>query len=70
MSPVKSGLRYALQLFLNAEASPPPPSTLFLEQCVFAKRPQAFRTCEAHWAEWYRLGQLVDEAGEGEPVDA
>eukprot|EP01047_Picozoa_sp_COSAG01_P016544 COSAG01_NODE_851_length_13121_cov_49.974044_14_plen_444_part_00 len=66
VTPVKSGLRYALQLFLTAEAPPPPPSTLFLEQCVFAKSPQDFRTCEAHWAEWHGLGQLVDEAGEGE----
>ena len=52
VSPVISGRRWALNLFLTAEAPPPPPATAFVEECIRPKSLKAWEACEARWGEW------------------
>ena len=52
VSPVKSGKRYALNLFLTAEPPPPPPAARFVHDCIRPRSLKAWEQCEREWSEW------------------
>lgn len=52
VSPVHSGQRYALNLFLTAEPPPPTPAARFVHDCIRPRSLAAWEQCEREWSEW------------------
>ena len=52
VSPVKSGKRYALNLFLTAEPPPPAPAARFVHDCIRPRSLAAWEQCEREWSDW------------------
>ena len=52
VSPVTSGKRWALNLFLTAAAPPPPPAVQFVDECVEPGSLEAWEACERRWSHW------------------
>ena len=52
VSPVQSGKRYALNLFLTAEPPPPSHAARFVHDCIRPRSLKAWERCESEWSEW------------------
>ena len=52
VSPVTSGKRWALNLFLTAAAAPPPRAVQFVDECVEPGSLEAWESCERRWSHW------------------